>query len=53
MSELTDRITDYLANGGLFNPEYMEHEKVRHLLMDCRAEIEQLQLTYEERETVE
>jgi hypothetical protein len=34
---LEDRITNYLANGGLFNPEMMEHEKVRDLLMDCRA----------------
>ena len=30
------RITHYLASGGLFNPELMEHEKVRDLLIDCR-----------------
>jgi len=34
--ELSDRITEYLANGGLFNPELMEHDKVRDLLMDIR-----------------
>ena len=32
--EIIHRITDYLSNGGLFNPEYMEHEKIRRLLMD-------------------
>lgn len=32
--ELLDRIKDYLGNGGLFNPELMEHEKVRDLLVD-------------------
>lgn len=26
MKELTDRITNYLANGGLFNPEAMPLE---------------------------
>lgn len=30
------RITNYLTNGGLFNPELMEHDKVRDLLVDCR-----------------
>ena len=34
--ELQDRITEYLCAGGLFNPEMMEHEKVRELLMDIR-----------------
>ena len=33
---LTRRINEYLSAGGLFNPEYMEHEKVRDLLMDIR-----------------
>lgn len=37
-----DRITEYLAAGGLFNPEMMEHDKVRDLLVDCRAEIQRL-----------
>lgn len=38
--ELLERIGSYLGNGGLFNPECMEHEKVRDLLMDCREWIE-------------
>lgn len=39
---LGERITDYLASGGLFNPELMEHEKVRDLLLDCRDALDQL-----------
>jgi hypothetical protein len=31
---LVGRIQEYLGNGGLFNPELMDHEKVRDLLMD-------------------
>ena len=38
-----ERINDYLSCGGLFNPELMEHEKVRALLLDCREEIMDLQ----------
>ena len=38
-----ERINDYLSCGGLFNPEMMEHEKVRALLLDCREEIMDLQ----------
>jgi hypothetical protein len=34
--QLVDRITQYLSVGGLFNPELMEHQKVRDLLIDCR-----------------
>ncbi len=34
---LVARITNYLSAGGLFNPEAMEHDKVRDLLIDCRA----------------
>ncbi len=36
---IADRITEYLSVGGLFNPEIMEHDKVRDLLMDCRGHI--------------
>lgn len=36
------RITEYLEKGGLFNPELMEHQVVRDLLMDCRKEIDRL-----------
>lgn len=35
-AQLSVRITDYLSCGGLFNPEAMEHDKVRDLLIDCR-----------------
>jgi predicted nucleic acid-binding Zn-ribbon protein len=38
--ELEQRITDYLASGGLFNPEMAKHDRVRDLLIDCRAAIE-------------
>jgi hypothetical protein len=34
------RVTEYLANGGLFNPELMDHEAVRHILIDARDVIE-------------
>jgi len=34
---LLDRIQNYLECGGLFNPECMEHDKVKDLIMDCRA----------------
>ena len=42
------RIQNYLALGGLFNPEMMDHDKVRELIMDCRTEISRLQ-QYEQR----
>ena len=34
--ELLDKITSYFQSGGLFNPEMMEHDKVRQLIMDCQ-----------------
>ena len=34
--ELSDRITEYLTKGGLCNPELMEHNKVRDLLIEIR-----------------
>lgn len=37
---ILDKIENYLGNGGLFNPELMEHEKVRDLIMDCKEEIQ-------------
>ena len=42
MSEIIilERIKNYLGSGGPFNPELMEHEKVRDLIMDCREEIQ-------------
>ncbi len=33
------RITEYLSGGGLFNPELSNHDAVRDLLIDCRAEL--------------
>ena len=38
-----ERIKEYLLNGGLFNPELMDHEKVRTLLLDAAAEIQRLE----------
>ena len=35
-NELLKRITEYLENGGLFNPEYMNHQEVQRLLIDIR-----------------
>ena len=34
------RITEYLSNGGAFNPELMNHDVVRDLLVDARDVIE-------------
>jgi hypothetical protein len=34
--DLFSRVTGYIQSGGLFNPELMEHDKVRDLLIDCR-----------------
>jgi hypothetical protein len=39
--ELRDRIRNYFGNGGLFNPELMEHRKVSDLLMDIAKAIDQ------------
>jgi chromosome segregation ATPase len=40
LKDLSERIRQYLLLGGLFNPENMEHDKVRALLMDIRCAIE-------------
>jgi|SRR4030095_4562957 len=37
--DIEARVDDYLASGGLFNPEMMEHDKVRELLIDYRAAV--------------
>jgi hypothetical protein len=42
--ELLDRIQEYLSLGGLFNPEMMEHDEVRRLILDCRTYIEYMHL---------
>ena len=36
MNSLRERINEYLSAGGLFNPEMMEHNKVRDMLMEIR-----------------
>ena len=36
------RITSYLMNGGLWNPEYAIHDAVRDLLIDCKTELSAL-----------
>ena len=35
-AEFSNRITEYLSVGGFFNPEMMEHDKVRDLLIQIR-----------------
>lgn len=47
MSECLDKIQNYLMSGGLFNPELMEHEKVRDMVMDCKKEITRLKRALE------
>lgn len=54
-TEILSRITNYLGNGGLFNPELMEHDKVRDLILDCRetlSENEFLLLSDEQQDNV-
>lgn len=36
-ADLVQRITAYLALGGLFNPELMDQDEVRDMLIECRA----------------
>ena len=38
---LKQRITDYLSNGGLFNPELANHVSIRDLLIECREALAQ------------
>jgi hypothetical protein len=42
MSDVLDGVRDYLASGGLFNPELMDHQQTRDLIIECRDEIERL-----------
>jgi hypothetical protein len=49
---ITEQITEYLASGGLFNPEAMEHGKVRDLLLDCRDEVKRLQEKCDKQATI-
>jgi len=36
------KIEEYLSLGGLFNPELMEHQKVRDLIIECRDHIKDM-----------
>ena len=52
---LINRISFYLASGGLFNPELADHIAVRTLLFECREALAQrtwVGLTDEEREEI-
>jgi hypothetical protein len=46
-NNLPNRITEYLSNGGLFNPEHMNHEEVRNLLMEIREYLMQIDFEVE------
>lgn len=37
---LVDRINLYLQHGGFFNPEHMDHDQVRNLLLDIKDYLE-------------
>lgn len=39
--DLINRISFYLASGGLFNPELADHIAVRTLLFECREALAQ------------
>lgn len=47
IAEIRRRITDYLCSGGLYNPELAIHDKVRDLLLDCRAALSDPQIRRE------
>jgi len=40
--DVLDKIQSYLDNGGLFNPELMEHDKVSLMVIEAKAEIKSL-----------
>ena len=44
---LTPLINEYLSNGGLFNPEHMNHEELRNLLMEIREYLTQIDFEVE------
>jgi hypothetical protein len=41
---VNEKIKEYLLNGGLFNPEYMNHTTVRDLLIEAMKEIQRLEV---------
>lgn len=42
LTPIRARISNYLSGGGMWNPESMEHYKVRDLLIDCLEVIEDM-----------
>lgn len=40
---IVERCTEYLALGGLWNPDLMDHRRVSDLIADCRDELERNQ----------
>lgn len=40
--DILQRIEQYLISGGLFNPELMNHDAVRQLLVECRDKLKSL-----------
>lgn len=52
MNTIAADITEYLANGGLCNPELVDHDTVCDLLIAARAEIARLQPTAAERHEI-
>ena len=40
--DIIERCSNYLSSGGLFNPEFADHDAVRDLVINCRDEIERL-----------
>lgn len=38
--DIVEKLTNYLESGGLFNPEAMDHDAVRDMIILARNEIE-------------
>ena len=45
--ELDARLLNYFGHGGLFNPEAMEHDKVRGLLLDLHTFVREIRGNYD------
>jgi len=41
-ADVLDRVRNYLGNGGFWNPEMMDHDKVRVLIQDLANEVRRL-----------
>jgi hypothetical protein len=46
--DIIERCKDYLSSGGLFDPDLVNHDKVRDLIIDCRDEIKRLRKNAEQ-----